>query len=188
MKHTAPGRAGGFTLIEVLVALVIVAFGMGAVLSSLTSAANNTMQLRERSFAEWVGLNQLAAARLDRAMPVDKKEGDVEFAGSYWHWLQQASDMEIPGVKRILIQVRHGEAPGAGNGPKAAQDWLATVTGFRGDGLTQWDGMLGFWDSLSSPTTNPNANPGRTPTSGPDPTAAPTPAPPAAPPTSAPIR
>src|ERR1700694_5585676 len=54
----------GFTLVEVLVAVVIVAFGMGAVLPALTSAADNVSRMREKSFAEWVALNQLATARL----------------------------------------------------------------------------------------------------------------------------
>jgi type II secretion system protein I len=139
---------------EVLVALVIVAFGMGAVMSSLTSAANNTQWLREKSFAEWVGLNQLALARLGRNPPgTAKLEGDAEFAGLKWHWVQQATDMQIPGVRRIVIQVRHADEPMAGNGPKPPEDWLATVTGFRGDAIGSPQGTLGGWDSAPALAT-----------------------------------
>jgi len=141
MKRAA--RESGFTLMEVLVALVIVAFGMGAVMSALTSAANNTQRLREKSFAEWVGLNQLALARLAREMPsTSKKEGDVEFAGLKWHWVQQATDMQVPGVRRIVIQVRQADGPMAGNGTRPPVDWLATVTGFRGDAIGAPQGTM----------------------------------------------
>jgi general secretion pathway protein I len=171
--RAAAARSAGFTLIEVLVALVIVAFGMGAVLTALTSAANNTMQLRERSFAEWVGLNQLSAARLDRAAPAGDKEGESEFAGTRWHWRQQASDMQIPGVKRIVIQVRHADEPAAG--AQKAPDWLATVTGFRGDATASPQGTFSSWDSARAAGPLPGGG-GTTPGGGA------TPVPPGAPP------
>ena len=38
----------GFTLIEVLVALIIVALGMGALMSALTSSADSVQRLREK--------------------------------------------------------------------------------------------------------------------------------------------
>jgi type II secretion system protein I len=154
---------------EVLVALIIVAFGMGAVMSSLTSAANNTQRLREKSFAEWVGLNQLSLARLARTVPsTEKSEGDAEFAGMKWHWVQQASDMQIPGVRRIVIQVRHADEPMSSNGPKPQVDWLATVTGFRGDAIGSPQGTLPSYD-------NPQAQqPGVPPAPGPPRGGAPT--------------
>ena len=162
MRHSR-----GFTLIEVLVALVIVALGMSAVLSALTSAADNTGRLREKSFAEWVGLNQLANARLAAAQPSrGKSEGDVDFAGGRWHWVQQVTKIEIPGVQRIEIQVRR--LPGAAkeeSGEKAAAsasagdnvpdkgppDWLATVTGFRGDQIGSPQGTYTEIDSVQQP-------------------------------------
>ncbi len=158
-------RPLGFTLVEVLVALIVVALGMGALMGALTSAAGNTAHLREKSFAEWVGLNQLSATRLAREpLVVGKKEGDVEFAGGRWHWLQQISKMEIPGVLRIEVQVRR--LPGAAreeSGERAAAsasagdnvpdkgppEWLATVTGFRGDKISSSpQGTFDEWDSV----------------------------------------
>jgi general secretion pathway protein I len=134
-------QAGGFTLIEVLVALIIVALGMGALMTALTSAAQSTLQLREKSFAEWIGLNQLSTVRLNHALPLTgKSEGELEFAGSSWHWQQEVSDMPIPGLRRIVIQVRHA-------GDKVAKDrWLAAVEGFRGDAIRTPLGVMTDWD------------------------------------------
>ena len=156
-------RVRGFTLIEVLVALIIVALGMGAVMTALTSAAQSTMQLREKSFAEWVGLNQLSTVRLNHALPVTgKSEGEIDFANSSWHWQQEVSDMDVPGLKRIVIQVRHA-------GDKVPKDlWLATVVGFRGDAVSTPLGVMADWDSAQLPAGGGGA--GATPGGPPNPT------------------
>jgi general secretion pathway protein I len=138
----------GFTLIEVMVALLIVALGMGAALKALSSAADNTFQMRERTLAAWVGFNQLATERLKAGASVTgKQERDVEFAGSRWHWLQTIEDMQLPGVKRITIQIRHADEDKASGGGKY---WLATVVGFRGDALQFPQSELPGWDDGSS--------------------------------------
>ncbi len=190
-------RQAGFTLMEVLVALIIVALGMGALMSALTSAADNVQRLREKSFAEWVGLNQLAATRLARALPGEgKTEGDVDFAGGRWHWVQQVTDMQVPGLRRIEVQVRRlpgvakeetgkqasasaaaGSSAGgtsgsasasAGAGAGEAVDGLATVTGFRGDAIASPDGTLAEWDTVATANGGGTVNGGGTtaPTQG----------------------
>jgi general secretion pathway protein I len=144
---TAPPR--GFTLVEVLVALVIVAFGMGAVLTALSSAAESVMRLREQGFAEWVGFNQLATARLQATLPATgTTSGDVEFAATHWQWQQTVAPMDIPGLRRIIIRVRRAAAPQSAPGAKGSANdtWLATVMGFRGDTLQTPLDILANWD------------------------------------------
>jgi len=154
----------GFTLIEVLVALMIVAFGMGAVMTSLTSAASNTERLREKSFAEWVGLNQLALARLTTALPaVGTTSNEVDFGGSRWHWQQTVENFVVPTVLQLTIQVRHADAPNSSSKSKANEDWVATVFGFRGSAIAYPQDTLANWDSVATPPPNPNPNPTPTP-------------------------
>lgn len=164
-----------FTLVEVLVALIIVALGMGAALKALTSAADNTARLREKTFAAWVALNQLATERLGTGLNTTAtKEGEVDFADSRWHWQQTIEDMQVPGLKRITVRVRHSDQPGQPGGPKRAvapDDWLATVTGFRGDSLQFPQSELPGWDDAGSgqqqpsptPTTGQPSNPSASP-------------------------
>jgi len=108
---TAPRRAAqqGFTLIEVMVALVIVAFGMGAVLASLSSAASNIAALHDKTLAQWIALNLVADARLNLQLPeAGVTEGDIKaFGNGDWHWLRDIEPLPaIPGLLEISVQVR----------------------------------------------------------------------------------
>ncbi|MDE2221065.1 MAG: type II secretion system minor pseudopilin GspI [Gammaproteobacteria bacterium] len=154
----------GFTLVEVLVALAIVALGMAAAFTSLSGAANGVIQMRERTFAAWVGFNQLATERLRTGASVNgKQEHDVEFAGSRWHWEQTVDDLQLPGVKRIIIRVRHADdgKAAAGGKPRKASGayWLATVVGFRGDALLFPQSELQGWDDGGSAPQQPGGAP-----------------------------
>ena len=158
-----PPRSRGFTLVEVLVALVIVAFGMGAVLAALTSAADNVTRLREKTYAEWVGFNQLAIVRLQATLPATgENEGDVDFAGSRWHWQQTVEGMDVPGLKRVTIRVRRADSDRLEPGPPKAGatngSWVATVMGFRGDAIQSPLDVISNWDGAGG--VNPSPAPG----------------------------
>jgi general secretion pathway protein I len=154
------GCTSGFTLVEVLVALLIVAFGMGAVLTALTSSADNATHMREKTFAEWVGLNQLALARLQGTIPpTGATEGDVDFAANRWHWQQTVENIEVPGIRRLTIRVRAADptsGPSSGTKPTAAKtSWIATVIGFRGDAVQSPLDELSNWDASASGSGDP---------------------------------
>jgi general secretion pathway protein I len=140
-------RQRGFTLIEVLVALAIVALGMGAVLAALTSAAGNVQGLREKTLAQWIALNQVADARLNLQAPATGvTEGDIHnFGNGDWHWQRTISSVGlIPGLLQITVGVRRGTPSGVA-APAKPPDWITTVTGFRGNSLSTATGDQPDW-------------------------------------------
>jgi len=162
-----PGPRGahgsrGFTLIEVLVALAIVAVGVAAVLGALTSSANTVLYLRDKTFAQWVGLNQVANIRLSgQLQQPGNSDGDTDFAGRSWHWREEVTSTEIPGVVRIDIKVRPGDV-------KADEDngWFTTVSGVQGDAVGIPNGYLPDWGSQTLPGLTPTGTGTRSPPAG----------------------
>jgi general secretion pathway protein I len=137
----------GFTLIEVVVALAIVVIGMSAVLGALNSSAETLSYLRDKTFAQWVGLNQVANLRLSgQQTPTGNSTGEVDFAGRSWHWRQEVTATQIPGVVRIDVKVRPADV-------KAGDDdgWFTTVSGMQGDAVAVPNGYLPDWGSQVLP-------------------------------------
>jgi general secretion pathway protein I len=132
-------KARGFTLIEVLVALAIVAIGMAALMSALTSSASSTVYLRDKTQAEWVALNQIEAMRLALQRPTKgETDGDTEMAGRKWKWHQEVMETEVKGIMRIDVSAKPSEVAGDSN-------WYVTVSGITGDALALPRGDMDFY-------------------------------------------
>ncbi|HEV7633671.1 MAG TPA: type II secretion system minor pseudopilin GspI [Steroidobacteraceae bacterium] len=161
---TCRPRTAGFTLIEVLVALVIVAFGMGALLATLSSAADTAGSLRDKSFAQWIAMNRITEIRLRGDRPaVAKTSGDVEFAGQKWRWYQEVLDPGIAGMLRIDVSVaRAGPATAKNETPPA----LALATGFVGTAVVSGTGNDPDWSPWTRQSTAPPPAPKTPPASG----------------------
>ena len=161
LARIVPGRgrhgARGFTLIEVLVALAVVTIGMAAVLEALASSAGTTLYLRSKTFAEWTALNQVERTRLRAELTgqipqTGTSTGHVRNAGRRWHWRQKVVKTLVPGVERIVVNVR----PASGHG----KDWYATVTGYVGDKMAIPNPSVPLWgqSSLGAPASPQSPN------------------------------
>ncbi len=111
----------GFTLLEILVALAVLAIALTATARGIGAAIDTTVELRERTLARWVAEDKLAQLEISRAWPaLDTTEGDAEMGGHKYRWRQQVSPTPVARMRRVELGVF---LPGA-------ETPLARLTGF----------------------------------------------------------
>ncbi len=95
-----------FTLIEIMVALAIIAITMGAIIQNTTASSRNAIYLRDKTIAGWVALNQITLVRANREWGgKSNKHGVVEMAGREWVWKLTIMKTDDPDMRRLTVDV-----------------------------------------------------------------------------------
>jgi general secretion pathway protein I len=119
-------RCRGFTLVEVLVALMIVAMGLAALMVAVSGTARTSGYLRDKTLAQWMALNRLSEVRLNlNKLGQNTDTGEIAFANRTWHYDTRYFDTSFASMKRVVVRVYAGDAKTKGNP-------LAESTGFLG--------------------------------------------------------
>ncbi|MDH3747619.1 MAG: type II secretion system minor pseudopilin GspI [Gammaproteobacteria bacterium] len=114
----------GFTLVEVMVALLIIALSLTGIAVTMSGMLNNATALRERTYASWIAQNKIIEIRASGAIPeTGETSGEVDFANSEWAWRSVISETGIENFYRIDVSVSWPDAEGE----------IRTVTGFAGE-------------------------------------------------------
>ena len=96
----------GFTLIEVMVALAIVALALTAMAGSMHTMIDNANTMRERTYASWIAQNKIAELRLAGESPeVGTSSGEIEYGGTEWSWRAVISETGVESFMRIDVSV-----------------------------------------------------------------------------------
>jgi general secretion pathway protein I len=102
----------GFTLVEILVALAIVAVALAAGMRALAQSADGATTLKSRTLALWVAQNRLANAQLAQPWPAaGTSEGDASQAGARFVWRETVSGTPNPAFRKIEIVVAEPQTP-----------------------------------------------------------------------------
>ena len=115
-------RQSGFTLLEVLVALAILAITMAAVSRAASSSIHHVEAMRTRVIADWVAQNRLALhlARSDWLAP-GIQIGEEAQAGQTYPWQEEVIATPNPTMRRIVVRVY---------APDDAKHTLRELTGY----------------------------------------------------------
>jgi general secretion pathway protein I len=151
LRRSRPGSsagAAGFTLIEVLAALVIVALGMLGVIEAVTQNARNGSYLREKTLAHWIAMNVITERRLQPSPPdIAETSDEIEYAGERWRWTLRVSETPVESMRRMDVFVRPADAP--------EDEALATLTGFYGSAIGAAGGGSLDWNGVPPGTGQP---------------------------------
>ena len=113
-------RTAGFTLLEMLLAVVVIAV-VGVTLSTaIGGVANQTFSLERRSMAHWVGQNQMNRLRISlrqeaRVLPEGKDTSRIFMGKRDWEVRTQISATDNPWMRRVEVDVfelKEGERTG----------------------------------------------------------------------------
>lgn len=115
-------RSDGFTLVEILVALAVVAIALAALLGASGQATRNAAELRDRTYAGWVAQNVLVELRVsNEALDTGTRRGEEMLAGERWIWTADISEAAVPMLRHIEIQVSRENIDGS----------IVTLSAFR---------------------------------------------------------
>jgi type II secretion system protein I len=104
-------RGRGFTLIEILVALAIIAVALAAGMRALAQSADSATALKARTLGLWVAQNRLAAAQVAMPWPAPGSyRGNATQAGAPFLWREGDHDHTQTSVSPDRDQ-RHGAGP-----------------------------------------------------------------------------
>ncbi|MGI1679595.1 MAG: type II secretion system minor pseudopilin GspI [Cellvibrionaceae bacterium] len=123
----------GFTLVEVMVALAVIAIALPALMSQILQMMDGSEHIRDKTIAGWVAQNQLEMLdiefRISKTLLKGKATGEADMANRKWYWEivseQQPSEL-IPGIWKQTVSV----------GPNA-EEYIISVIGFIREEQTQ---------------------------------------------------
>ncbi|MES9846607.1 MAG: type II secretion system minor pseudopilin GspI [Candidatus Sedimenticola sp. PURPLELP] len=95
----------GFTLMEILVALAVVAISLAAAVRLAGHKVEGTTTLRDKTLTHWVGMNLLMSARINSGQTVAENSGSTAMGGHEWPWEREINETEDSAVKRMEVRV-----------------------------------------------------------------------------------
>lgn len=111
-SHNGPGCKTrvtcnrGFTLLEVMIALLVITLGIGAVINTTSESGWKSAQMKQRTIAGWVAQNQIAAYRARRTWSNKLDHtGEVKMANADWIWKMKVSPTGDPSLRKLDVDV-----------------------------------------------------------------------------------
>jgi general secretion pathway protein I len=102
----------GFTLLEAMVALIIVALGMMAVNTQLNRYAAAAFYVEQKTLASWIASNKITELSVGSVWPeIGDSDEEIEFAGQLWQSRIEVSETPVENLRRVDVEVVLAEDP-----------------------------------------------------------------------------
>jgi general secretion pathway protein I len=160
-------KATGFTLLEVMVALAIVALGMTAVVKTLNTYAVSAQRYEDKTLATWIASNKITELSVDNTWPgVDEYDEELDYANRHWKLHVAVSETEVKNLHRVDVSVSQGNDP---DRVEAEVSGLIEPPAPRGFPPVLWPVPAGGepgGEQPEQPGSEPGGRPGRPPQPG----------------------
>ncbi|HBD7141272.1 TPA: GspI family T2SS minor pseudopilin variant LspI [Legionella pneumophila] len=102
----------GFTLIEVLLALTVIAIALTALLKATAQNIDNTHRIKEKTISHWVAMQGIAMIQLNLLRTSQSQESTqaTTMLGQKWYWRAKISPTPIKRMQQITISVSSKQA------------------------------------------------------------------------------
>lgn len=113
----------GFTLIEVLLALAIIAIALTAILKVTAQNIENTQRIKEKSISHWIAMQAVTMIQLGLITIEPSQEATqvTKMLHQKWYWRAKLSETPIKKMQQITITMS----------PKQAGPFHAELVAFR---------------------------------------------------------
>lgn len=106
--NSIANRDSGFTLIEVLVALLIFSIAIIGLTRAGTESVRVVSALKDKTYAGIVADNQIIRARI-RPLEIGVETGEESVRGKDYDWRTEISKTESAGFYRVIVSVNDPE-------------------------------------------------------------------------------
>ena len=101
-------KSRGFTLLEVLIAMVIFGTAVTFLLRNINDQQRVHGDIAIKTIAHWVALNKMAEVRIEGKWPnTGVTRGEVNMRNHDWYWLQTVSKTTEKDLRKVEIEVRY---------------------------------------------------------------------------------
>lgn len=97
----------GFTLIEVLLALSIIAIALTALLKGISQNVETTRRIKEKTISHWIAMQGVAMIQLNLLQINQSQETtqDTTMLNEHWYWRAKVSTTPLKNIQKIVISV-----------------------------------------------------------------------------------